>query len=169
MKYYLVELAHEFAKEVVYLKMPMSAFENQSKFLGEQYDRMHRLIGSVDIIVTDSPIILNEIYSTPDQLPGITLLVDAYRKKFQNIDIFLKRNKPYVNLGRNQTEDEAKSIDVQIKNLLLKKELPYIEILSDKVYYDKLLEGLENLFNQSIKQHIKIEYPLNELFSFILS
>jgi len=68
------EMAPEFAKEKVWEKS-VNILENQIYVFGKQYNTIHRLLGQVDIIITDSPLLLSSIYGTNEtklfhQLPN---------------------------------------------------------------------------------------------------
>lgn len=59
---YNAELITEFAKDKVYEKN-FSAINNQVYVFAKQYYKMDRCKEQVDVIVTDSPIILSTIYN----------------------------------------------------------------------------------------------------------
>jgi hypothetical protein len=78
----------------------------------------------VDIIVTDSPIILGCAYTGGDKLLNEILVRE--HAKYENIDIFLDRVKPYNPKGRMQTEDEAKVIDMDMRQILKDLGVSYV-------------------------------------------
>jgi RecA/RadA recombinase len=89
----------------------------QPKVFGKQLDLIEMLIDKVDIIVVDSPILLSVIYNKEYPESFNQAVKDIFRK-FNNVNVLLKREKPYVQLGRNQTEEEARKIDKHIEFLL---------------------------------------------------
>ncbi len=50
---------------------------------------------------------------------------------YDNLNIFLHRKKKYVSSGRNQTEDQARNLDVLVLSLLEKEKVPFIKIDAD--------------------------------------
>lgn len=68
-------------------------------------------------IITDRPIILscyyNHLYkSIPEEV--FNPLVIQQTNLFENFNIYLKRGKPYVQKGRNQTEEESDKISEEM-------------------------------------------------------
>ena len=65
------EYVQEYAKELVWDKnfeMLDGSEKNQKIILAEQQKRMDKLMGKVDFIVTDAPLLLNTIYlNSPDK------------------------------------------------------------------------------------------------------
>lgn len=118
------ELVTEFAKELVW-EGRFDALSNQSYVFGEQLQRVSRLIGNVDVIVTDSPILLSIIYK-PEFL-GDTFDLHVYEefKSFRNLNYLLQRIKPYNPKGRVQNEEEAKDFDFKIRECLNKYGISY--------------------------------------------
>lgn len=68
---FIAEYVQEYAKELVWDKnfeMLNGSEKNQKIILNEQQKRMDRLMGKVDFIVTDAPLLLNSIYlDSPDK------------------------------------------------------------------------------------------------------
>jgi hypothetical protein len=79
---------------------------------------MYHLLGKVDVIITDSPLLLSVIY-TSDRWPASfkTSCADIF-DEMNNLNIFLQRVKEYNPNGRSQTFDEAKELDELIERLL---------------------------------------------------
>jgi hypothetical protein len=100
--------------------------ENQIYVFGEQHHRVHRLLGSVDVILTDSPIILSPIYDAEKRETFKKLVLEEFNKNC-NLNIFLNRKKKYNPKGRNQDEGEAKRVDEMVKTFLNENYLPYLD------------------------------------------
>lgn len=103
-----VELVSEYAKELVW-EQRNETFKNELYLFAKQHHRMFRLNGKVKYIITDRPLILSIFYNEKygDGSEAFRNLVLEEVGKFKNINIFLNRTKPYVEKGRNQTEEES--------------------------------------------------------------
>lgn len=141
------ELVTEVAKYITWEKH-FSKLACQPLIFGKQLWQIERLLGQVDCIVTDSPILLSAFYSGSSYPPSFTESVIDIFKSHNNDNYFVKRNKKYNPKGRNQTEVEAKVIDKQIKNFLREKSLDFSE-------YDGKITSLKK-FAQSI--YSKLEH-----------
>lgn len=116
--YYNVELVSEYAKDLVWEER-LKMFGEQDYIFAQQNKRLRRLIGKVDIAITDSPILLGAIY-TPDDyyMPSLKkVLLEAFTS-YDNVNYLLRRKKDYVQIGRNQNAEEAKEKDSDIRLLL---------------------------------------------------
>lgn len=132
------ELVQEYAKDKAWefgtnhLGVP-KVLQCQEYIFGKQHYRMRRLVPDVDIIVTDSPLLMGLVYMPDDfPMPSLRNVVKEAHDMYENLDIFLLRTKPYNPSGRFQTEDEAKVLDGGIKQLLLEEKVAYINIESGK-------------------------------------
>lgn len=145
-----VELAPEYAKDLVWEKRHKT-FEDQIYMFGKQYHRINRLIGQVEVIVTDSPILLTPIYDGLKRKTLEKLVLEEFNKN-RNYNIFLNRKKKYVEKGRNETEEQAKEVDKRIKKFLNDNDISYQELDGTKehvkhaarVVFEKI--GVSNTF-----------------------
>lgn len=131
------EIAPEFAKEVCWEKRNKT-IQNQIYIFGKQHHRLWRLKDEVDVVITDSPLYLSLYYG--ENTDEFRKMVLAETKLFNNLNIFLNRKKDYNPEGRYQTEEEAKEIDVVLKELLNKNSIDYYEIDGD-------CEGINTIAN----------------------
>jgi hypothetical protein len=80
------------------------------------------LRNGVDLIVTDSPLLMQCAYARKYNVPCWEHLVGAveeFEKVYPSFHIFLERgDRPYVAKGRFQTTEEAKQMDEYIKGML---------------------------------------------------
>lgn len=111
---YKVELVEEFAKELTY-ERAWATMENEMFMLAEQDRRQRRLLGQVDWVLTDSPLLKSLFYvrGVYDQVAyknHIANLAGTYH----NVNIWINRVKPYQTYGRSQTEAEAFEIHSQM-------------------------------------------------------
>lgn len=112
---YNCELAAEYAKDMVWQES-LHVLKNQIYIFGKQHHRLWRLDGKVDVIVTDSPLLLGFVYGHDSQ--NFRDLVLEEHHKFNNMNIVLNREHEFQQVGRNQNEEEAIAIDRQIDNIL---------------------------------------------------
>jgi hypothetical protein len=117
------EEATEYAKDLVWSKSQFT-LTNQVHVFGEQHHRVWRLLGQVEVIITDSPLLLTPIYN-PKKDSILNLLAIEEFESMWNYVVFLKRCKPYNPNGRNQDEAGAKVIDKTILNFLFDQEIPF--------------------------------------------
>lgn len=125
------ELVLEFAKELVW-KEDIKQFENQFYLFGEQLNRYHFLIDKVDVVVTDYPIVQFLLYHNSPFTKQFSELINSIFKTQENHNYFVKRQKPYMKLGRIHSEEEASKLDEAIIDIFVSNNLPYETIPGDK-------------------------------------
>jgi len=114
---YSVELVTEYAKDLVWGERGQ-AFSDPLYMLAKQNHRLHVLQGKVDYIITDSPLLLSNIYTKEGYHSYFASFVDELYTSYDNINLFLNRVKPYVEAGRNETEKESDAVARKIYKLL---------------------------------------------------
>lgn len=142
-----VELVTEFAKTLTY-EGNAQTLDNQLAVLGEQDRRLRKLVGKVDFAITDSPLPMQLVYAS-GAFKGewFTEAVLGAFHTYDNFNVFLKRLKPFQAYGRNQTEEEAKKLDIDIALTLWEHDREVLEkgvvVAGDssaaKEIYDRLL------------------------------
>lgn len=110
------EYVQEFAKDIVW-EDRLKTLGNQVYILGKQYQRMWRLNGQVDVIVTDCPLFLSVYYGAHMSQAFKDLAIELFNS-FPNNIYFLERVKEYNPKGRVQSEEKAKAIDRELVKLL---------------------------------------------------
>lgn len=110
------EMAREYAKDIVW-EESFRRLENQIHIFGEQQHRLHRLIDKVDVVLTDSPLLLSLVYGMRMSAAFKGVVLDTYNS-FNNYDIYLEREKPYHQAGRVQNEQQAREIDDIVYHML---------------------------------------------------
>ena len=95
----------------------LGILENQIYIFGKQLHTIHRLHDKVEAIITDSPLLLSRAYGKDESTEFANLVLEVFNR-YDNLNIFLKRVKPYDPKGRVQTEDEAKELDEEFRDLL---------------------------------------------------
>lgn len=134
---YDCELVTEFAKDKVWEENP-APFKCQFYVTGKQIFKINRVYGKVDIIITDSPILLGVEYAPSDR-PCLKAAIIEEHKSYNNLEILLNRKKAYNPNGRFQTEEEAKAIDDQMKELLEDVNIHYECFDGTSEGYDKIV------------------------------
>jgi adenylate kinase len=94
----------------------------QPYIFGKQLRDMEILMGKVDVIITDSPLILCDYYTQkyrPDAYPPAlsTLIVQQFQA-MGGLNFFIERVNPYQQAGRNQSEAESDEVGRQLQELL---------------------------------------------------
>lgn len=140
---YECELVTEYAKKLVW-QDATDILSDQIYVFGKQQHMLQILNDQVDVIITDSPILLGIIYGknfgTWLQRDSLNRLILRTHKIYDNLDIFLRRTKPYVESGRLQTYEEAKALDNEIRALLDDNLQEFEELDATKDTPTKLLE-----------------------------
>lgn len=114
-----VELITEFAKDKVW-ENNIEAINNQAYIFGEQSFRMSRCKDKVDVIITDSPLLLSAIYNK-DKILGedFNRVVKNVFQSYDNRNYYIERNKRYYqSSGRIHSKKESDEINSQLKKLL---------------------------------------------------
>lgn len=121
-----VELVQEYVKKWAWEDRKPVNYD-QFYFFGKQCRAESALLGKVDFIITDAPVLLTsyyaQVYGTPEQAVLFRSMLLAYRRMLtddghQVSDFWLNRVKPYDPRGRFQSEDQAKQVDVEMKRYL---------------------------------------------------
>lgn len=110
---YKVELVTEFAKDLSY---EGTLEQRQHQILNIQTKRLSNVQPHVDIIVTDSPLRLGEIYQGYSD--KYIQEIKEQNKLENELNIFVHRGKQYQKYGRNQNESESDKIADRIYNLM---------------------------------------------------
>lgn len=139
------EYASEYAKDLVW-REDMESLKNQIHIYGKQHEKHFHLKNKVDVIVTDSPAIMGLLYCDWEQVsPSLRqLAIDEFnRDDVVNLNFMLKRSeeRAYDPNGREQTEEEAKQKDRDVKALLSDlgvrvRHLPAQESTVDYIYVE---------------------------------
>ncbi len=132
------ELALEYAKDKVW-EDSGHILDNQLHVFGEQFHRVWRLLGKVDVVITDGPL-LNSILFYRDENPHFAEMVSFEHSRLNNLDVLLERTKEYNPLGRLETEKDARALDDQIRGILDKRSPCYININADEHAVDQIFD-----------------------------
>jgi hypothetical protein len=147
MRGFNVELALEYAKDLTWEER-FNTLQVQPYVFGKQYHRLIRLIGKVDAIITDSPLLLGLVYgeNQPQEFK------DSVKRLFldmENVNFIVRRQKVYNPAGRNQNEVGAKLIDDTIVNLLIENNIHATIIPGTEEGLDFLVEQVSTCLTNS--------------------
>lgn len=165
----VVEYVPEYAKELVWeenFSLLDGSYEHQMKIYSEQKHRIDRLIGKVDVVVTDSPTIssinyLNHDVCTEEQIKDYNEMALREFKEYKTFNYFIQRGTVYEQEGRIQTLEESKAIDENIKTFLAENQIYYGTYKQDKLELiaanikthcmkqNKLASKMENCFKKN--------------------
>ena len=110
------ELVTEFAKDLTWEERH-DTFKDQVYIFGKQYHRIFRLLNKVDVIITDSPVLLTPVYDGEKRKSLEQLAVEEHRKMW-TYNVFLNRKKVYNPKGRIHDAEDAGKLDILIKDML---------------------------------------------------
>ena len=120
------EMALEYAKDKVW-ENSLDVLDDQIYVFGKQLHRLNRLKGKVDVIITDSPILLSIIYNKEASNYLDDLVIEQFHK-FNNLNYYVVRDESFNPKGRVQNHEESMEKDDQIKTLLNDHNISYTTV-----------------------------------------
>lgn len=145
------EYIQEYVKDWAYEERKIDSYD-QIYFLAKQIRKETLLFNKVDYVITDSPVIMNQVYTkkycSEYLYNAVKYATEYYYKQsaadgHKHINILLKRIKPYQQVGRYQTEEESDELFIDIKNLLVELNVEFYECNADKNEIMKFLKEKE--------------------------
>ncbi|MGN1340506.1 MAG: AAA family ATPase [Oscillospiraceae bacterium] len=138
---YNTELVTEYAKDLTW-EENWERLSNQAVVFGEQLQRISRCFDKVDVIITDSPFLMGTLYNSHPALGQsfIKCVRDAhnyYSKDSANY--FLVRVKPYMAVGRTQTEKQSDNLAQRIEEMLSETKQEYVTVPGNSCGYDFII------------------------------
>lgn len=152
-KGYVVEYVPEYSKELVWDEnwdLLDGSLVHQHEILKEQKHRIDRLVGKVDFVVTDAPILFNIIYlkeSDTARKQHMETLLKMF-KSYHNFNFFVKRDEDkFESEGRMQNLEESQQKDQEIISLLQDNKIFYGKYSHRNVSYiaDNAINTLRKL------------------------
>lgn len=141
------ELVTEFAKDKTW-ERNKKALENQMYMFGKQLFRITRCQDDVDVIITDSPLLLNTIYNhNPILGEEFNNLVFKIFNSYNNLNYYIKRVKKYNPLGRNQTEEESDQIADKVLKMLNDRKVEFTSVEGQLNNYSQIVEDVMEVLN----------------------
>jgi len=138
---YSVELVQEYVKDLAW----EDRHEDQAFITANQNKKLHRLIGKVDYAICDSSLLLGLTYMADDYaVPSFRdYVIDLYNSYDNVLNIFVERQKPYLQDGRYETEANAIENDARIKQMLRGLKIPYHVVKGNVDAPDEVLKLVE--------------------------
>ena len=123
----VTEYVPEYAKELVWdgrLDLLDGSAEHQRAILKEQQRRIERLIGKVEVIVTDSPVLLSVFYRK-NRDPALEQEALEAHKNMRNHNIFVMREGRFEQEGRIHNKEQSETLDRWMWDYLRRKDIPF--------------------------------------------
>jgi hypothetical protein len=147
------ELAEEYAKRLVW-EGNRQALADQSVVFSGQEHLLELLRDKVEVIVTDSPLILSVIYNADKTTPEFKQRVLDRFNSFHNLTYFVQRSLPYDQVGRIHSLEESKAIDVEIKRVLIQNEIPFSMVYPGEYNLDVVVDDILQYKRELIKKEV---------------
>ena len=154
----VVEYVPEYAKELVWderMDLLDGSIENQLILSSVMKQRVDRLIGKVDIIVTDSPLLMSGVYLnekiSDEERKDFQDLVFNTWNSYNNFNFFVKRNsnpRAFEKEGRIHSLEESKKVDDGIRGLLAEREIYYG--IYEQTQLNQIAKNIKVHFEKSI-------------------
>ena len=164
---YNAEYVSEYCKDLVYEDSDMldGTAKNQFKILQEQMRRVDRLIGQVDFIVTDSPVLLNEVYNKELTSEYKEMVEDIF-DQYQNFNFIIRRDNAYYQTeGRIHTLEESMEKDNQIKEMLQTGDFPFETYNHETLHQivENVIHAFHNISEEDKKGEERVDNQLEQI------
>ena len=122
------EMSSEWFKGKVWEGTADVLAKDQLYVTAKQNHELLRLMNTgVQVVVSDCPLILSLIYGANESEAFKRMVVDKFME-YNNTVVFLNRIKSYDPQGRLQTYEQAKDIDVKVKDIMNFLGIPFLEV-----------------------------------------
>lgn len=151
------EITKEFMKDKVWEGTHNIFKKDQLSIFADHNRQLMNLDGKVPIVLVDSPLLSSILYDYEHSENFTNIIVEKY-SKYNNLNLFLLRNDDYYkNTGRYQNLDEAKELDIELENILIKQnvDFKYIENMNINSIVDHIIDSFKKLNN--IKGFINLD------------
>ena len=114
------------ATELVYDEA-FNVMNDQIYLFGEQWHRTFRMLGKVDFIITDSPLLMNIVYDKQND-EDFMKFINSRIHKLKSLDFFINRSDAFSEVGRIHNLEQSKEVDKTIKELAKNNGIKLIEL-----------------------------------------
>lgn len=152
------EYVPEYAKELVWDEN-YNALADQEHIFEVQSNRINRLIGKVDVVVTDLPILFSEIYGRNNS-DGFRQRIWAEHNSHTNFNLFINRGQRFEQQGRIHNLSESQEIDKQIKSMLEENSVYYGQYFHETVpvVIDNIIKTLNRIQAEELEDDEDMEF-----------
>lgn len=137
---YNIEIVSEWIKTWSYQKYQLKSFD-QFYCFGKQLRKEDVLLSNgVQLVISDSPLILNVSYSKKynhEYWRPCLHIAELYERKYPSLNILLHRDVPYETKGRYESYHEAVFMDNYIHQFLKENNIKYLK--SRTLDFDNIL------------------------------
>jgi ABC-type cobalamin/Fe3+-siderophores transport system ATPase subunit len=140
-RHHNVELVTEYTKDAIYEGSGF-VLEDELLLFAEKYRRIKRLSGSVEIAITDSPL-MNAVFYDRTFGPEGRAFFRRVAEGFDNLYVFVRRVAPYVPHARMGSQAEADRMAEVIRSFLVEEGIPFFEVEGDMAAPAKVVDWLE--------------------------
>jgi len=138
------EMATEYAKDLVWEERE-NVMLNQLYISGKQFHRVNRLIGKVDVVVTDSPVLLGIVYNKHGDKESFNKVLAEHFNRFDNINFLVVRGENgYREEGRLQTEEESAELKKKIHHLIHDYTVGCTSVFKSREHVDLVIKMIMN-------------------------
>lgn len=161
---YVVEYVSEYAKELIWdekWELLDGSLDSQRIIMKEQKHRIDRLLGKVDFIVTDRPLIMDSVYlANSAEKQQYESEVIEISKKYNNFNLFIERGNVFEQEGRIHDLEQSIKIDETLINMLNSNNIVYEKYTHEEISnaIDKIKNAHEH--NEVIKDYILENYEV---------
>ena len=143
----------EYAKDLTWEKR-FNTLLCQPYVMGKQLKRMETLIGQVDVLITDSPLLLGYYYGKKysDYPESFYQFIIDQSNKMGGMNYFIHRVKAYNPKGRNQSEEESGAVHNEIKNLLDSTGTKYHNIDGNEAAAEKIADAVLYVLLEAVRR-----------------
>jgi adenylate kinase family enzyme len=136
----------EYAKDLIWEGNKVK-LEDQIYIFAKQNRRTNLVLGQVDAIITDSPLLLSIIYGAKHYPEFKSLVFSEYRRLW-TLDVFVERAEGrYDPKGREQTEEQARQIDDEVLSMLGEAGIQPVRVSGN---LQERVERLKSLIEQKL-------------------
>lgn len=137
----------EYAKDKTW-ERNWETLSNQIYVFAKQHHKIYLLLQKVDVIITDSPLLMSVLYDKDKNEHLKKLAIDQHFS-MNNINFFLDRNHPYQQAGRYHNEEEADYIGQRIESILKENEVQYESIYSSPQKAIEIADSIEEKIKEN--------------------